>query len=68
MIQMIWDKLFNNGPNKFLKGCLPQILLGPPLNTLSCLIAENQITDNCECEKLLGVKFDYKLTFNSHDD
>ena len=29
------------------------------------LIAENQIIDNSTCEKLLGVKFDYKLTFNA---
>ena len=27
------------------------------------LIVENQITDNITCEKLLGVKFHYKLTF-----
>ena len=32
------------------------------------LIVENQIIDNSECEKLLGVKFDYKLTFNAHID
>ena len=32
------------------------------------LIVENQITDNSKCEKSLGVKFDYKLTFNAHID
>ena len=32
------------------------------------LIGENQIIDNSKCEKLLGVKFDYKLTFNAHLD
>ena len=32
------------------------------------LIVENQITDNSTCEKLLGVKFHYKLTFNVHID
>ena len=47
---IIWDKIFKSGPSKicgrqplknlkflfrFLKGCLPQILLGPPFNTLS---------------------------------
>ena len=32
------------------------------------LIVENQIIDNSACEKLLGVKFDYKLTFNAHID
>ena len=31
-------------------------------------IVENQIIDNSKCEKLLGVKFDYKLTFNAHID
>ena len=32
------------------------------------LIVENQIIDNSKCEKLLGVKFDYKLTVNGHID
>ena len=32
------------------------------------LTVENQIIDNGKCEKLLGVKFDYKLTFNAHVD
>ena len=32
------------------------------------LINENQIIDNSKYEKLLGVKFDYKLTFNAHID
>ena len=35
-----WDKVFKNGPSrpyhfKFSEGCLPKILLGPFLNTLS---------------------------------
>ena len=30
-----WDKLFKNGPSQIFKGCLPQILLGPFLNTFS---------------------------------
>ena len=41
-----WDKVFKSGPIrfsrpypfKFLKVCLPQILLGPLLNTLSKII------------------------------
>ena len=32
------------------------------------LIAENQIIDNSKWEKLLVVKFDYKLTFNANID
>ena len=32
------------------------------------LIVENQIIDNSKCEKLLCVKFDYKLTLNAHID
>ena len=28
-----WDKVFKNGPSEIFKGCLPQILLGPFLNT-----------------------------------
>ena len=31
-------KVFKNGPSKIFKGCLPQILLGPFLNTLTHLI------------------------------
>ena len=31
------------------------------------LIVENQIIDNSKCEKL-GVKFNYKLTFDAHID
>ena len=32
------------------------------------MTVENQIIDNGKCEKLLGVTFDYKLTFNAHVD
>ena len=32
------------------------------------LMVENPIIDNSKCEKLLGVKYDYKLTFNAHID
>ena len=32
------------------------------------LIVENQLADNSICEKLLGLRFDYKLTFNVHID
>ena len=55
----IWDKAFKNGPNKIwgrqplknlkgypfksFKGWLPQTLLGPFLNTLSCIVLQ-QIT------------------------
>ena len=28
----------------------------------------NLIVENSTCEKFLGVKFDYKLTFNAHID
>ena len=30
-----WDKIFKSGLSKFFKGCLPQNLLSPLLNTLS---------------------------------
>ena len=33
----IWDKIFKSGVSKFFKGCLPQYLLSPLLNTLSHL-------------------------------
>ena len=33
-LKLIWDKVFKNGPSKFFKGYLPQIVLGPFLNTL----------------------------------
>ena len=32
------------------------------------LVVENQIIDNSKCEKVLGVKLNYKLTFNAHID
>ena len=32
------------------------------------LFVENQTIDNSKCEKLLDVKFDYRLTFNGHID
>ena len=32
------------------------------------LVVENRILDNSKCEKLLGVKFDDKLTFITHID
>ena len=31
---VIWDIVCKNGPSKLFKGCLPQISLGPFLNTL----------------------------------
>ena len=42
----VWDKVFKNGPSKMkqtiplqiFKDCLPQILLGPFLNTFSHII------------------------------
>ena len=37
-------------------------------NDIANLIAENQIVDNSTGEKLLGLKFDYILTFNAHID
>ena len=37
-------------------------------NDTFSLIVKNQTIDNSTCEKLLGVKFDYKLTFNTHID
>ena len=33
-----WDTVFKNGRSKIAKGCLPQILLGPFLNTLSQIL------------------------------
>ena len=61
-----WDKVFKNGPSKIcgrqpsknlkgyglqiFKGCLPQILLGPFLNTLTQIRLWNHC---CECVKSL---------------
>ena len=33
-----WDKVFTSRLSKFFKGCLPQNLLSPLLNTLSHLL------------------------------
>ena len=35
-----WDKVFKSGLSKFFKGCLPQNLLSPLLNTLSQNLTE----------------------------
>ena len=35
-----WDKVLKNGPSNFFKSCLPQILLGLFLNTLSQILAK----------------------------
>ena len=37
ILAQFWDKVFNSrmGQVKVFKGCLPQILLGPFLNTLT---------------------------------
>ena len=35
LFQVICVKVFKNGPSKSFKGCLPQILLAPFLNTLT---------------------------------
>ena len=43
---LIRDKLFKNGPSKIFKGCLPQILLGPFLNTLSHETEQNNFFIN----------------------
>ena len=68
----IWDKLFKNEPSKicerqplkdlkesfkFFKGCLPQILLGPFLNTLSYL---TRITQSGIRFILIHINFDEK--------
>ena len=49
----IWVKLFKNGPSKiclgrpyhfnFFKGCLPQILLGLFLNTVTHILMKNML-------------------------
>ena len=36
-VAAFWDKVFKSGLCKFFKGCLPQNLLSPLLNTLSHL-------------------------------
>ena len=33
-----WVKVFKDGPSKIFKGCPPQILLGPYLNTLTQIV------------------------------
>ena len=37
-LESFGTKVFNNGPSKIFKGCLPQILRGPFLNTLPYFI------------------------------
>ena len=42
---------------KFFKGCLPQILLGPFLNTLTNLFLPSDLSVNGHCKKYLKDKF-----------
>ena len=39
----IWNKVFQNGTSEFFKGCIPQTLLDPFLNTLSHIKQEMQV-------------------------
>ena len=41
----IWDDIYRSYPFKVFKGCLPQILLGPLLNTFSHLIVSLSLTE-----------------------
>ena len=43
---IIWDKVFKSGLSKFFKGCLPQKLLSPLLNTLSHILSIKVIAFN----------------------
>ena len=53
LIKNIWDKVFKTGPSKinlsrplpfnFFKGCLPQVLLGPLLNTFSHIKVKTEV-------------------------
>ena len=45
LTKMFWTKVFKSGQSKFFKGCLPQNLLGPLLNTLSHLVLTRWILD-----------------------
>ena len=58
--QWIMDKQINASPDKCHFSCCT--------NDTINLIVENQIIDNSKSEKLLGVKFDYKSTFNAQID
>ena len=51
---LTWDlNVFKNGPHKFLKACLPQILIGSFLNTLSHIFLissqETRKENSCSC-------------------
>ena len=39
--KVIWDTVFKKEPSKIFEGCVPQILLGPFLNTLSHIMKSN---------------------------
>ena len=54
----IWDKIFKNGPGKNFKGCLPQILLAPFLNTLShikLLFTSLRFSSLVNCKPPIGI-------------
>ena len=60
LFQWFMDNQMKANPDKCLFIC--------STNDIVNLIVENQVIDNSKCEKRLGMKFDYKLTFNSHID
>ena len=53
--RLIWDKVFKIGLSKFFKSCLPQILLGAFLNTLS---------DSQPCQKQDGILITFYWQLN----
>ena len=60
LFQWFMDNQMKANPDKCLFIC--------STNDIVNLIVENQVIDNSKCEKRLGMKFDYKLTFNAHID
>ena len=60
LLQWLMDNQMKANPDKCHYIC--------STNDTVNLIVENQIIDNSKSKKLLGVNFDYKLTFNAHID
>ena len=61
-----WGKIFKNGPSKtcgrqIFKGCLPQILLGPFLDTLSQISLQVMITSFPEV--FISSKYEFNLNY-----
>ena len=62
-IEVIWSALSRPYDFKFFKGCLPQILLGPFLNTYMILV-DIGLNRLFSCTHLYGIRYFLQFLFS----